>query len=385
MKTILFYATNGIGLGHLRRVCLIAEKLRPKNKKLVLVTSAHLSMIFGKFFDSIIQLIPLSDELFKSPIKTREIRLANGVKFAQALKKFKPDLIVCDFYFPPSNFTFYPLIYALNKFSTKNIFIWRIGDRNNFTSNFNMNDKLDYFEKIILPHSQEELKYLFLSSVFKKIKINDKFKIIGPIFKNINKKKIDFCRKKYKISHKDFLIIIALGGGGKLKIGKCDSPREIVKCFLSIYPRLVKLIPNLKTVVSTGPYFGDFNKRIFPGLRFVKFEKNILELIKLSDLVISTAGYNTCNELVTSKTPAILIPLMRGDKEQFERASYLEKKGIIKVCKNISSENLLDTILYCKNNLTRMKDNFKKFSDWKQGNNKIAKIILETLNDQKKR
>lgn len=381
MKTILFYATNGIGLGHLRRVCLIAEESQLKDNRLVLVTSAHLSIIFGKLFDSIIRLIPLSDELFKSPVRTRETRLANGVKFAQSLKKFKPDLIVCDFYFPPSNFTFYPLVYALSKFSTKNIFIWRIGDRNNFTNNFSRNDKLDYFKKIILPHSQDELKYLFPSSVFKKIKINDRFKITGPIFKNINKKKIDFCRNKYKIFAGDFLLTVSLGGGGKLKIGKCDSPREIVKYFLSIYPRLVKLIPNLKTVISTGPYFGHFDKRVFPDLRFIKFEKNFPELIKLSNLVISPAGYNTCNELIMSETPAILIPLMRGDKEQFEKARYLEKKGIVKVFNSGSPDQFFDLIIDCKNNLDKMKSNFKNFSSWKQGNNKAAKIILKVLND----
>jgi len=379
MKTILFYTANGVGLGHLQRSFLIAKKIKSKDRKIILVTSAFSPQIFGKFFDSLIQLIPLSDKLLNSSSKTREARINNGQKFAKAIKKFKPDIIIADFYLT-SPFTFYALKHTLDRFPIQSVFIWRLSDSQKFYKDFNdENDRLDYFQKIILPHSQKELKSLLSLSFFKKIKNNNRFSITGPILKKIDKKKIDFCRKKYKISSRDFLIVVTLGGGGKFIEGQCDAPERIIKKFLNIYPSLINIIQNLKVIIIAGPYLQNLKKKSSSQLKFIRFEKNILELIKLSDLVISTAGYNTCNELLTSKTPAILTPLMRGDKEQFERASYLEKKGILKVSKNDSSHQLFNLIIDCKKNLNRMKSNFKKFSDWKQCNNKTAKEILKLL------
>ena len=381
MKRILFYTANGVGLGHLQRCRLIAEKIQSNNAEIILVTSAFSPQIFGKFFNYLILLTPLSDKLLSNPSKTRKTRLANNKKFAQALKKFKPNIIVADFYLT-SPFTFSSFKYALDQFPVRSIFIWRLGDSQKFYKDFNdENCRLDYFQKIILPHSQRELTNLLPLSLFKRIKNSDRFKMIGPIFKKIDKSKIAFCRKKYKIYFQDFLIVITLGGGGKLKKGQCDAPEKIIKDFLSIYPRLVKAIPNLKVVVSTGPYLRNLNKKSSRQLKFIKFEKNFPELIKLSKMVISTAGYNTCHELIAAKTPAVLIPLMRGDKEQFERADYFEKRGVVKIYKSTSSKNLLKAILYCRDNLKKMENNFRRFSDWKQGNNEAVKEILKTLDE----
>ncbi|PIP15125.1 hypothetical protein COX47_01375 [Candidatus Roizmanbacteria bacterium CG23_combo_of_CG06-09_8_20_14_all_35_49] len=380
MKKILFYTANGVGLGHLRRSCLIAEKIRSENVKIILVTSAFSPQIFGKFFDSLIRLIPLSDKLLDSPSKTRKARVKNGQKFTEVIREFKPDIIIADFYLT-SPFTFYTFKHALDQFPTQCVFIWRLNDNQKFKNNFNnKNHRLDYFQKIILPHNPDELKSLLSPLIFKKIKNNKKFSVTGPIFKKIDKNKIDFCRRKYKICAKDFLITVGLGGGGELKAGECESSGKIIKSFLDIYPRLSKEIPKLRAIIITGPYFSDFKKKSLSRLKFIKFEENFIELVKISNLAVSTAGYNTCNELIVAKTPAVLVPLKRGDKEQFERAHYLEKKGIVKIFENKSSNELLKLILNVKDNLNKMKLNFKKFSDWKQGDKKTAKIILKAIN-----
>jgi len=381
MKKILFYTANGVGLGHLQRAYLLAEKLKSRKIELILVTLARSPQIFGKLFDYCIKLTPLSDNLFKNPAQVKKTRLANGKKLAKALKKFKPDIIVADFYLT-SSFAFSIFKYALDQFPVKSIFIWRLNDKQKFINDFDKeNKKLDYFQKIILPHTHKEIEDLLSLSLVKEIKKNKKFEIAGPIFQRIDNKKIAFCREKYKIHQNDFLITITVGGGGKLKVGQCDNPSKIIKQSLDIYPSLVKKIDNLKIVIITGPYFEGFKKKSSSKLRFIRFEKNLLELIKLSKLVISSAGYNTCNEIVVTKTPAILIPLQRGDNEQFERASYLSKKGVVKALRDDSLDNLLDLILGCKKNLKKMKNKFENLSNWKRGNKKAAKIILKTINE----
>ena len=379
MKKILFYAANGVGLGHLKRTCLVAEELKSKDIKIILVTPACSPYIFGKFFHYLIELSPLSDELLSNPSKTLTTRLSNGKKLTQVFKKFNPDLVVADFYLA-SPFTFSAFATAIEQFPIKSVFIWRLGDKKSICYDFkNEINKLDYFQKIILPHSLEELEYLLPNNLLKKIKNNQKFGICGLIYQKLNKRKISECRCKYKISSEDFLITLTLGGGGKLKAGQCDAPDKIIKNFSAIYSKLADKIPNLKAIIITGPYFKNLERKSSLGLKFVRFEKNLLELIKLSKIIISPAGYNICNEFIQAKTPAILIPLRRGNNEQFERADYLRKKGVVKVFNSDSQEEFLDLIMNCKENLNKMKSNFKNFSRRKQGNNKAAKIILNLL------
>ena len=384
-NTILFYTANGVGLGHLRRISLIIERLKSKseNTEIILVTSAQSPRIFGIFFKHCFKLMPLTDELLKKPSKMLLIRSYNAEIFLRALKKFKPDLIVADFNLTLCQFAFYPIVYALDRLPTKSILIWRLRDYKESLKDFRkLRGRLAYFNKIILPHNFTELKELSsLSLLLKNPIFRERYIITGPIFKKINKEKVKKCYEKYNISNKDFLITITLGGGGSFNelSGACESSCNIVKNFLKIRPLLVKKIPNLKSIIVTGPYFKSFKKKSMARSKFVKFEKNLLELLKISNIAISTAAYNTCNELIEAKSPSILVPLMRGGHEQFERAAYLEKMGIAKVFKNGSPKDFFDLIMNCKNNLDKMKLNFKKFSDWKQGNDKAAQEILSLL------
>ena len=161
-----------------------------------------------------------------------------------------------------------------------------------------------------------------------------------------------------------------------MKVGKCESPKKILNNFLSVYSKLKQKIPNLKVVISTGPYY-DNNIANINGIKVINFEKNFLELIHLSKLIISPAGYNTCQEILEAKTPALLIPLWRKNKEQFERALYLKKKNIVRVWQGENKDSFLKSILNLYMDLNKVKDNFKKLPKIESCNKKVAKIILD--------
>jgi len=379
MKKILFYTANGVGLGHLKRTQLIAEEIKSKSVEIILATSSLSPNSFGKFYNHLIRLVPFSDELEENHQEFLAARSKNEQKILKAFKKFKPDLVVADFFLGPYLFVFYPLKYALDNYPVKSAFIWRLNNfKNLFLDLRKESYKLSYFDKIIIPHSLLELKDLS-PSFLEKIKTDSRFEISGPIFKKLGSREISRCRLKYKISPKDFLAVITFGGGGELKENNFESPIKIINNYLNIYPSLIKKIPNLKTIVTTGPYLNNFKRKNLPGMKFIEFEKNILGLISISNLVISAVGYNTSNEIIESKTPSILIPLKREGDEQLERAKYLESKGICQAIEDISSQKLLETILKSRDNSSQMKKSFKNFSSWGYGNDKAAKIILDLL------
>ncbi len=364
MKKILFYTSNGFSLGHLQRSYQISQAFKNEKVEIGLITSSLKPDIFGRFFSQSFKIKPLTDELLKDPYQ--EARLENTDVVLGVFEKFKPDLVIADFLLE-SDFTFYPLKKALDKFKTKSIFVWRLGEIKNLAHDLNKEkDKLKYFSKIILPYDKGELPILK----------DSKFVIVGPVFRKIDEEKLNISREKYGINPKDFLITITLGGGGQLKAGNCESSSKILKHFLEIYPQLKQIIPNLKVVISTGPYY---NKKItkIKGIKIVNFEKNLLELIHLSELVISPAGYNTCYEILEAKTPALLVPLWRKSKEQFERALDLENKGIARVWQGKTKESFLETILGLYKDLDKIKSNFKKLPRIESGNKKIAREILK--------
>ncbi len=376
MKKILLYVSDGISLGHLQRISQIGKTIKKENKdiKITLITSSLKPFVFGKFFDDCVQIVPLSDKLLEDP--SEETRVENADLVLSVFKKFKPDLVVADFLLA-SRFTFYPLKYALDNFPTKSVFIWRLGEIKNLSGDLKKEkEKLDYFEKVFLPYDKKEI-----GEVENILPLN--FEIVGPVFREINKDKVNECVKKYKISQKDFLLTIVLGGGGELKVGKCESPDKIIDSFSENLVKLKKKISNLKVIICTGPYYDKKNINHIrlkkDWIKIIDFEENILELISISGLVVSPAGYNICQEIIMAKTPAVLVPLWRKNREQFERAEYLKTKGVVEVLENDSSLDSLDLVMKSYNNIDKMKNGFKNFSRLKSGNKKIVKKVLKIL------
>jgi len=80
-----------------------------------------------------------------------------------------------------------------------------------------------------------------------------------------------------------------------------------------------------------GPFGRDFACPISENLIVKKYEPNLLELMQSCDLVVSKAGYNSTNEILFSRKPAVLIPVFRGNDDQYERAKYFSDKGLVKM------------------------------------------------------
>jgi predicted glycosyltransferase len=378
MRQVLFYVTNGMSLGHLQRVANIAEQTRNRTKriKIILATSSLSPSIFGKFYDHLVALIPLSDAMLKIP--NEKTRRRNSKKLAAAFLKYKPDLVVADFYLP-SNFTFYPLKFALQSHRVKTFFIWRLGEKKNCLKDLRSEkDKIDYFDKAWLPYAAHEIKEIGGPALLHSIKGDKKFKICGPIFRSIKKDAINYVRRKYGIESEACLITASFGGGGEIKAAQCHSPRGIYRQILRAYPKLVKSIPRLKIVICLGPYYNHMlvsNDKIIT----VKFEKNLVELFSLSKLVIATAGYNICQDIIAAQVPALLTPVLRKDREQFDRAYYLEKKGIAMIWREDSNENFGEAIVKCYKKAESMKSKFKEIAKRRNGAEFIAGEIIKSL------
>ena len=89
------------------------------------------------------------------------------------------------------------------------------------------------------------------------------------------------------------------------------------------------------------------------------FDKNILDLILLSNLAITRCGASTTAELAHTITPFIAVPLPGSiDNHQYLNAKYYESKGCCWLLeqKNFNTKNLLNIIMNTMENKNQLKN-----------------------------
>lgn len=418
-KKILFYTANGVGLGHLRRTSLIAESIKEiePNAKIFFVTMCPRVVFLDALEISYKKISPITDKMLveENYQEFKKAKTRNELVLKKAIQEFKPSVIVADIHCFV-NFSF-PQSILLPEFTRiKKILIFRKGDKTSFVKllkNYQSKkgyqdsiiekfdskalnqvlpmrlfvglDKLNLFDKIILPHTEKKLKKVLPKSVLKKTKRDSKFVFAGPIFRKINKKEIKACREKHNIAEKDFLVTCILGGGGELVYGKCESVVGLAISLLKNIEKILKIKANIKVIIVTGPLF-KYTKILaeFPSVkkkivRIVQYEESLLELMRLSKLIITPVGYNAGNEIIEARTPALLYPLVRGDQEeQQERARQFELLGIAKVLRSPQPDKLARVIKECIREREKMQKQFEKLPKPKSGNKKAARKILLT-------
>lgn len=388
MSKILFYTANGVGLGHIRRSSLIAKSILEvdKNSEVFFVSMCKDASFLDELNIPYSKLTPVSDKIIKNYDENKRCKKINEKKIVEIINDFKPNKIVLDIHVF-ANFSF-PDSVSLEEYrSIEKILIYRMTNKESFVSNFDkFNDKFSTFNKIIIPHSREEIRRVLSHADYQKLSKNDIVSFSGPIFRKLDRSVLPGLKKSYNLNTESFNITVALGGGGELIEGKCETPAGIILKFLNNYDNLNKLCPNVNIIVVTGPLFKHkkivniITRKYCRNVKLVKYEKNLMELFSLSDFVVSPIGYNAGNEIIEAKTPALLVPLLRGENngnEQMERAKYLEKFGFVKVYNSEEGDDFDKKFMECITDMDKMKKSFDNFSYKESGNNKSAEKILD--------
>jgi len=150
-----------------------------------------------------------------------------------------------------------------------------------------------------------------------KIVYKKNMRYIGPIMPEINEGVKKSLISKYKITENEFTVLVTVGGGG---FKSADN-------ILAKIGNIVREFKDVKFIIVSGPFYR--KKFEMKNITVKKYEKHFLELMSLCDLVISEAGYNAVNEIILTRTPAILIPGHRGNDDQEKRAKLLNRYGIV--------------------------------------------------------
>jgi len=165
--------------------------------------------------------------------------------------------------------------------------------------------------------------------------IRDRVNFTGPILK-MNTETMDSkeeLRRRFGFEKSEKIVMVTVGGsefGNKLIDLSCQAAPDLA-CD--------------RLILVTGPQITIDHEESSSRIICKKYLEDMMEWMKLSDLMVSLAGHTTCMEIASLGIPSVLIPI-ENHPEQLKNAMNMRKYGIARVenMENLNSKNLSNTI-----------------------------------------
>jgi len=350
MNKIMFHCINGTGIGHITRAVSLSKiiiKKYPKSKILIESNGRYKPKINDKrvrfYF-----LKYTNIDTHKNP----HLKKHQDKEVGRVIKRFNPSVIVFDNQIPR-------FIFGKEYRYIKKVLVIR-----------SLNEKflleiIDYYKElldyIIIPHSFEELQFLYSKKTNALLKEIKNILIVGPIVRN---EKINLKKARYDI-------IATLGGGGihrkKGKFGEFWFDTEInAKRIINVFEDLFSSNRNLRFALICGPNFRNIKLRGLkvPGIKLIRRTEHPISLFKQSKIVISQLGYNTTMELLKYHVPAIFFAKKTSTESQETRGKWIEKNKYGIFLRDFNEESLKKTLirmLESKKEIIKLKRNLSKY------------------------
>lgn len=355
MKVII--SAGGTG-GHIYPALSIINKIKEKNPNseflYIGTTNRMESTIIPKegipYFG--IEMSGLSKNLLKS-IKSIKLLLKSIKKVKEEIKKFNPDIVI-----GVGGYVTFPVIYTAKKLGYKTL----IHEQNSIPGKSN---KLlvKYVDKIAisLPGS---FKYFPEEKVVYTGNPRSSEIVAVPSAK----------KSELGLTNNKKLVLIVMGSLGSMTIN--NELKKIIKKFKG---------KDYEVLLVTGKnYYDDFKNINIETVKIVPFLNNMLNVLKICDLIVTRAGASTISEITAIGLPSILVPSPYvANNHQYYNAMELvnNKASILLEEKDFNSDNLLKNIDLVLNNEKLYKEmhiNSLKLGK-KNSSDEIYQLILELV------
>jgi len=302
---VLFYAVNGLGLGHVTRLIAIARKVRrraPESEIIFLTSSEAEGVIYREGFAA-----------FKVPSKTlraeANIRSSTYARMLQTVvinlvASFNPHLLVIDT-FPAG--VIQELLPVL-RWDARKVFVYRAQRAEAATSALVQNT-LQMYNLAVIPHHPDEEDTPLppgLASVW-----------TGPILIRDRSEALsrERARQTLGLPADRRVIYVTFGGGGDVEMNR--ALRSTVEA--------LSPLSGLHLAIACAPlYRGDLPQgaNITPIDHFP-----MAEMASAFDAAVSAVGYNTTMELLHHGVPTVFVPFTRQVDDQEARACRIAAAG----------------------------------------------------------
>ncbi len=299
-----------------------------------------------------IEMSGLSKNVSKS-LKSIKCLLKSVSLLKKEIKKFNPDIVI-----GVGGYVTFPVIYTAKKLGYKTL----IHEQNSIPGKSN---KLlaKYADKIAvsLPGS---VKYFNSNKVVVTGNPRSSEVVLATPLK---KSELGFTKDKK-------LVLIVMGSLGSMTINK-----ELEKIIEKFQGKEYEVL-----IVTGKNYYDDFKKIKVKNVKVVPFLNNMLNVLKICDLIVTRAGASTISEITAIGLPSILVPSPYvANNHQFYNAMELvnNKASLLLEEKDFNANNLLekiDLVLNSKQLQQEMHINSLKLGN-QNSTNLIYQLILELV------
>jgi UDP-N-acetylglucosamine--N-acetylmuramyl-(pentapeptide) pyrophosphoryl-undecaprenol N-acetylglucosamine transferase len=372
----------GIGMGHTSRCVTIARKLQEKGVEVAFASYGSGYETLKEHYDY--KLFKLPDIKFygveceldikytaKKSIHVPFVFLKSIYKEFRMIKNFKPDIILADSHFS------IPI-------TAKLLGITCIMIQNELTLNFSElypeEKSMEYLETGLKKFVEDVCnlsKVIMIPDIPLSTEIPAKLKNkvvhTGPLLRNDPSEMINKKDLRYEMGFKESdKIVLVTVGGSKFGI-------KLLKliCEASAHVNADKLI------IVSGPQINDNFIQKSNKIIKKKFLDNMMEWMKISDVIVTLAGHTTTMEIMTLGIPNLTIPI-ENHPEQLKNSLNIEKYGItiVEEISNLDSKKITEDINRLledpdlKERAEIVKDNFLIYN----GTENAVKIINDQYN-----
>jgi predicted glycosyltransferase len=302
---ILFYAVDGLGLGHVTRLLGIARQVRlqrPGAQCLFLTASEAGEVIYREGFPA-----------FKVPSRTaratsalepaRYARLVQSVTWS-LVNAFDPHVMVVDTFPAGSLQELLPLL----RWNLTKVFVFR-AQRPEFAADPYLQSTLRLYQHIVVPHLPGETTVPIPDGV--------PATWTGPILLRERDEALSREAARRRLRLDDGArpwVLVTFGGGGDV-----EGRRLALRC-----AALQRRMPDLRLAMAPGPLWPDAVD--VPAQQVLHYYP-LAECLTAFDAAIGAAGYNSVHELLHHGVPTVLLPVAKGVDDQQARARWVVEAG----------------------------------------------------------
>jgi UDP-N-acetylglucosamine--N-acetylmuramyl-(pentapeptide) pyrophosphoryl-undecaprenol N-acetylglucosamine transferase len=369
----------GIGMGHTSRCVTIARKLDEMGVEVAFASYGSGYKTLDAHYDY--ELFKLPDIKFygvkceldikytaKKSINVPFVFLKSMYKESRIIKKFQPDVIIADSHFSvpiTAKILGVPCIMIQNELTL------------DFSSLYPNEKSMEYLEsglKKFVADVCNLSKVIMIpdmpGSIEIPLKLEKKVVHTGPFLSEdpTKMKSKEFLRKEMGFEKSDKIVLVTVGGS--------EFGVELLKLICNAST----MIQADKLIIVSGPQIND--DFIIESEKIVKkkFLNNMMEWMRVSDVIVTLAGHTTTMEVTALGIPNLTVPI-DNHPEQIKNGINIEKYGIsrVKEIKNLDTQKISEYINYLLNSgeiQERVQEVQDEFSNYTGIDNAI-KIILD--------